>query len=454
MKFYDAITNVTRKDPDRIAIVCGDTQITYSDLAMKINDSVGKMMRHGVTSNDIVAVNVQTPIEFIRDMVASMLVGCRIFPVLPSMGLTSYERIISELDPHAVIDKEGIRSRHPFTISRLCGESEILSLTSGSCGSQKIVVRPMGNLVDEAESVANHLGLGAGQRVFAMTPLPHSFGCGLWRASLYAGATLYTVSAHDINSRIVQIRNTLEKGVDFVFGVPYLYQLLVKRHVKLSIPVTSRCFAGGETLPESVARQWLESTGVELQQEYGLSEGGITTLADNDSPSYSIGVPIPGVALRIINRSENGVGELVVYRRNPPVKYLFEGASDTFLSDGGIRTGDLVETDGCYYYFVSRSKSVIVVAGLKVTPKEVEDAVTGSRNVEDVSVVGVKDDSVGERPVAFVIPVTRPLDVDELRTTLRFKLDSYKVPHRIIEVDEFPRTSSGKVDKNALIATL
>ncbi len=459
-----AIDQIARVQPNGLAIASGSDSVTYAALVQGVRPIILKLVREGLLGPDILALDLEDPVRFIRYVLAAITLGCRVLPIPPSMGEAAKTRLLAELRPQAVIDSRGICRRDSIPYVEDASEpGAMLHLTSGSYGLQKVVVRPFLNLYDETAAVATHLGLRPGHRLLAMTPLSHSFGSGLWRATLYSGASLYVPSASHLSSRLVQIERMLEHGVDFLFGVPYLFQVLLKRRINLKQLAQTRCFAGGEALPTEVARQWLEATGTILQQEYGLGEGGITTLANVASPSSSIGSPIPGVKLAIQNLMLGGIGELVVYRNYAPRGYFLEGAAETFALDGGIRTGDLVRAFDSppkprEYCFVGRTKSVIVVAGLKLVPQEVEDAIrTWCPGVEEAAVIGAKDEHTGERPVAFVTLKPSASDLDHVKTIrgiLKDILDSYKIPKRILEVQHLPRTVSGKVDRDALQAWL
>jgi len=427
--FYEVIEAITKLDRDLIAIVCGNASVTYGALLDGIRDVILDTPESEKQTVDI--ISGATPVAFIQRVVADLAVGRPVLPILPSTHPSVYSWVFSNL-------------------SRAKLEPSILHFTSGSYGVQKIVVRPTGNLLDEAHGVATHLGLRPGSRVMITTPLEHSFGCGLWRAAIYAGATIHVSPLRNLNDRIVQLKSMMMPWrIDFMFGVPYLFRALLRAGGVPTSPQT-KCFAGGEVLSEALADQWYSETGIRLQQEYGLGEGGITTLANPETTSMSIGVPIPGVTLKIDNPDAAGVGELVVYRKCPPTRYLFGEAAETFQPDGGIRTGDLGYVRGGEFYLSGRIKSIIIVAGMKLVPREVEDVLCSCPDVDEAVVIGVKDGLTGERPMAFVTKKSNFLDVARVWSTLRSALNPYKVPKRIQILDELPRTASGKVDRNEL----
>ncbi len=455
------IDMVARAAPRTLAIVCGDRGITYETLVASVRDRLLELVGEGLHAGDIVALDITHPIRFIQYALAILTLGCRLFPIPPSMGRESRARLMTELRPKAIVDNSRLQCLPALSDVRyVYPPGGVLHLTSGSYGLQKVVVRPLGNIHNEALGVASHLGLMPGHRLMAMTPLSHSLGSGLWRATLCAGATLYAPASEAILARLSELEAMMAVPMNYLFGVPYLFQVLLQRRHNLSRLRYTRCFAGGESLSGRLAERWLGATGAPLQQEYGLGEGGITTIAKPGTPSNFIGSPLPGIVLKIREQTAHGVGELVVYRPHAPTSYLLEGPDSTFISDGGIRTGDLVKEVptlgvGTNYQFIARKKSVIVVAGLKLVPLEVEDAIRECDvEVLDVAVIAEPDARTGERPVAFVAMGSDNSDHGGIRAMIRaslsFKLSSYKVPKRIEVMRELPRTASGKVDRNAL----
>ncbi len=431
---YDVLKTHAKEQPDAVAVIDGGVISTYAELLTATDEAALRMSHQGVTSGNILSVGIDLSVPFIAGVIAGMLLGCKVLPLSVNTATDKVETLLEALRAITPVDSPGILHR-----------------TSGTYGARKLVARSIGNLIDEADAVATHIGLMPGRKLLSMTPLYHSLGCGLWRACLTAGATLVTPLQPHIYSRLIQIRSYLHQDMDYVFGVPYLFDQLSRPGNTNKMPHlnVTRCFAGGEVLTERVVRQWYRSTGTPLGQEYGLSEGGIVSIADSNTPWQSIGAPIPGVVLSIGNVGEGGSeGELIVRRNFEPTEYVFEGATDTFLPGGGVRTGDLVTRDSDYWYFKGRIKSVIVVAGNKVVPAEIEEALLAHPDVQEAVVIKTPHESTGETPIAFITGVDDKVDVRDIRESL--ELERYKIPDRILVIKMMPRTESGKVDRNEL----
>ena len=263
---------------------------------------------------------------------ACLDIGYNVVPFPPRMSDKTRRVIEADMSLTGILSEKpkvvGLGSR---SVARVPLGS-VIYMTSGSYGSHKFIARSADNLLDEARSVANHLALFPGTNVLVTTPLEHSFGCGMLRAILYAGATLYTWSGESFLDKLASFRPVLP-SMDIITGVPYVFRRLLHGWVE-GEPLKAECYAGGETVQTSLSSEWLATTGVPLCQEYGLSEAGIVTFSLPGDPSESIGRPTPGAVVSIID------DELVVYRPHLPSKYYFGESPETFV-EGGVRTGDL-----------------------------------------------------------------------------------------------------------------
>ena len=262
-------------------------------------------------------------------------------------------------------------------------------------------------------------------------------------------------SSPNINGRVLGIKKLLQEDVSIITGVPYIYELLVRGKIKSPPRRLKRCFAGGAPLKASLSHKWDQLFHSPLRQEYGLGEGGITTLGNSSDPPESIGSPVRHVRLTIDNPNSTGIGELIIYRPYAPTRYLFHESPDTFRCDGGISSGDLVYQDGDgRFYFAGRIKSIINVAGMKVNPIEIESCLLQHSSIDEVVVFGVEDSMMGEKPIAFVKQKHKGTTEKEYRRFLACQLSKHKLPKRILFVCDWPMTESGKIDFSKLKALL
>ena len=212
--------------------------------------------------------------------------------------------------------------------------------------------------------------------------------------------------------------------------------------------------AGGMALVPAVGERWEQMTKTPVYQGYGLTETSpVVTLNPFHRPKMdSIGVPIPGTDIRLVDDQGRDVaagepGELLV--RGPQVMAGYwqrpeETAS--VLRDGWLATGDVAtrDSDG-YLRIVDRKKDMILVSGFNVYPNEVEAVLAEHPGIAEVCVLGAPDPLCGEAVVAFVIPRDPTLTADQVRDHARAKLTNYKVPKTVVFRSELPKSNVGKI---------
>jgi long-chain acyl-CoA synthetase len=212
--------------------------------------------------------------------------------------------------------------------------------------------------------------------------------------------------------------------------------------------------AGGMALVPAVGERWQQLTKTPIYQGYGLTETSpvVTLVPFHRSKMASIGVPVPGTDVRLVDDSGADVapgepGELIV--RGPQVMEGYWQRPDETakaLKDGWLYTGDVatMDDDG-YFQIVDRKKDMILVSGFNVYPNEVEAVLATHPGVAEVCVLGTPDPLCGEAVVAFVIPKDRSLTAEQLRAHAKVELTNYKVPQTFVFRDELPKSNVGKI---------
>ena len=212
--------------------------------------------------------------------------------------------------------------------------------------------------------------------------------------------------------------------------------------------------AGGMALVPAVGERWQQVTKTPVYQGYGLTETSpvVTLNPFHRVKMASIGVPIPGTDVRLVNDRGEDVprgepGELVV--RGPQVMQGYWQRPDEtarMLSDGWLATGDIAVMDEeGYLFIVDRKKDMILVSGFNVYPNEVEAVLATHPGIVDVAVLGAPDPLCGEAVVAFIVRRDPALTADAVKQHARASLTNYKVPRTIVFRDELPKSNVGKV---------
>ena len=214
-------------------------------------------------------------------------------------------------------------------------------------------------------------------------------------------------------------------------------------------------------MPEDLSRLFQSRFHLELLEGYGLTEASpvVTASPPGESRVGSIGLPLPGLELRLVDDDGDDVlagdsGEIWVKGPNVFGGYWHdeEATKRALTDDGWLRTGDVaVADDEGYLYLVDRAKDLIIVSGFNVYPGEVEEIISQYPGVEDVAVVGSPHPSTGEAVKAFVVTSAgTSVDEEAIIEHCRHSLARYKCPTKVMFVDALPKGWGGKVLRQAL----
>jgi long-chain acyl-CoA synthetase len=314
---------------------------------------------------------------------------------------------------------------------------------------------------------ADAMGIRQDAVVLVVIPMFHAGGAGVAIMALSRGAHLVISS----DTRPAALAETIEAHqVSALALVPTILAGLVAHIAAINghLPSLRVLSYLGSPMPRGVLEACLERLDCGLAQFYGLTEvQGATVLSPDDHTDTqnqerlnSVGRPLPGVEVRIVNPFDGsdlppgGTGEIWV--RSPTVMNGYFGADDltreTVTSDGFVRTGDGGYLHDGYLYLRDRVKDMIVTGGENVYPAEVERVLAECPGVREVAVVGAPSSTWGETVQACVVP-TDPasgVSADELVSFARQRLAGFKCPTAVVFVDELPRNASGKILKREL----
>ncbi|MDX3578569.1 AMP-binding protein [Streptomyces sp. FL07-04A] len=305
------------------------------------------------------------------------------------------------------------------------------------------------------------LGLSPQDRVVWPLPLFHSAAHTVHVLGVVAvGAT---VCVTDGPAADEVLRRALDEDATFLVGVPTMYRRMVElaRSGEAGVPRPRVCVVAGPPCPPPLHEAFRSAFGVALLDGYGATEtgGAITTnLPRGPYVPGSCGVPLPGLTLRLTDPRTGGEvergaeGEVWVsgpalmpgYHRQPE-------ETARVLSGDWYRTGDLARQDADgYLTLTGRLEELIVRGGENVRPREVEEALVQAPGVADAAVAGVAHGTLGEVPVAYVVPTAGGLDVAAVLSACRRRLSVFELPEEIHEVAEVPRDPAGKIARGLL----
>jgi long-chain acyl-CoA synthetase len=359
--------------------------------------------------------------------------------------------LVSSVDPVAeVADRDG-------------RDTAVILYTSGTTGQPKGAELTHANLSSNVEVLCTDLlELTPDDVIFGGLPLFHSFGqtCTL-NAAVTSGASLSLLPRFDPGQAL---RLLAEHRATVFAGVPTMYGALLGHPERADYDVSALrvCVSGGAAMPVEVLRGFEKAFGCKVLEGYGLSETSPVASfnhPDRDRKPGSIGTPIRGVQMRVIDEFGNemprgDVGEIVIRGHNL-MKGYWRRPEETAaaIPDGWFRTGDMgrIDEDG-YFAIVDRKKDLIIRGGYNVYPREVEEVLYEHPAVAEAAVVGVPHPELGEEVAAAVaLKPGASVTPEELREYVRSQVAAYKYPRRLWFVDALPKGPTGKILKREII---
>ena len=341
------------------------------------------------------------------------------------------------------------------------GELAALLYTSGTTGRPKGAMLTHGNLLSNVRSCFTCLDFHEEDRLLVLLPQFHSFMFTVGTLTpLLKGASVVLVKSVSPFKHVLD--DIIHRRATMLPAVPPIHRALAGLPASVELPSLRLCISGGAPLPLEVLRQFhARFPKLPLIEGYGPTESSPVATVNpifGTPKAGSVGQPIPGVELSI--RDENGnelsdgtTGELCI--RGPNVmRGYWKQPEETALviRDAWLYTGDLGHRDADgFYYITDRKKDMLLVNGINVYPREVEEVIHRFPGVKDAAVIGVPDARRGEQPLAFVVAADGvTLDEKALHDLVREKLADYKVPRHFRVLPALPRNATGKVLKTAL----
>ncbi|MET9498957.1 type I polyketide synthase [Streptomyces sp. NPDC006552] len=489
--------------PGKTAFEDDRRAVTYRDLESRTRRLAGHLAHLGVGRGDRVAICLGNTVATVESYLATVRAAGIGVPLNPASAPAELEYLLTDSGATLIITDaararrlRGLPGLAPGTVLLVTGEvpAELLAephvhaydalataeperaarddlaldevawmfYTSGTTGRPKGVLSTQRNcLWSVASCYVPVPALTHEDRVLWPLPLFHSLShiaCVL--SVTVTGATARLLdggSAEDV------MRVLGEQDPTFLAGVPTTYHHLVtaaRRH-GFHAPSLRVGLVGGAVTGSGLHRDVEETFGVPLVDAYGSTEtcGAITVNPpDGARVDGSCGLPVPGVGVRVVDpRTGADVPtgqEGEVWVSGPNIMAGYHNSPDATaraLRDGWFRTGDLARRDAAGYFTIcGRIKELVIRGGENIHPEEIETVLRAVDGVADAAVAGAPHDTLGEVPVAYVVPGPAGFDPGTLMERCREQLSAYKVPERIHEIASVPRTASGKIRRRLL----
>ncbi|MDR2163523.1 MAG: long-chain fatty acid--CoA ligase [Clostridiales Family XIII bacterium] len=477
---------------DKPAILFKGEVITYAQLDDRVMAFANLLKSKGVASGDKVILNTVNSPEFVYIYLGTVRNAAIIVPINPMLTLEEMKYIASDSKAKFLVMHEGIMMKQGLTPDVLSealgitvipigesliaeassasrddydmvadgGEVSTFLYTSGTTGQPKAAMLTHDNLVTNAWQCVVNLEAREDDVLMCVLPMFHVFAfttCIL--LPLIDGETIDIVESFTPKTVISEL---IEKQVSLFLGVPAMYMILVEAGKKdIKFPKLRTAVCGGSALPVEIYNQVRETIGLPIIEGYGLTEASPACFFNPPSGTQkpgSIGKAMTGIDYRIGDENDEDmppgeVGELLLKGPNIMLGYYGrEAETAETLRNGWLHTGDLAKKDeDGYVYIVDRKKDMIIVSGLNVYPREVEEALYKHPKIKDAAVIGVQDGLRGEKVMAYIVPKEgEEVHSKEILRWLKERLAAYKIPRHIEFKEDLPRNSTGKIMKRML----
>ena len=450
--FARRLEATARRLPDKPALVWDGGALTFAELDARARALADALTARGVKAGDCVALSIGNHRAFAIALLAGWKIAATVAPLDKLLKDDERGGILADLLPALLLDETCVDGLESAAAGRPSEDGGALILyTSGSTGRPKGALLSHTALELAIESWAGPvMALSQADVVLATLPLAHSFGLnGALLAPLLVGATVALVDRFAPDRVLDAIRR---HRVTVFPGVATMFRRLLDAPELADADLGSVRIAvsGAAPCPWELAERWRSRTGIRIVRGYGMTElfRPISyQAADPTESPDSIGWPVPGVEIRIVDDE--------LWIKSPSAMDAYVNAPDEtreVLVDGWFRTGDLatVSAEGLVT-IVGRKRERILRGGYSVFPPEVEAVLLTHPAVAEAAVLAVPHPELGEEVAAFVAlrPDSRATP-DELVAHCRERLATFKYPRRLVVLDALPKSPTGKVLKGKL----
>jgi len=482
--------------PERLLMQTDDGRsLTYGDMLARSAQLAHALVQSGVKPGDRVAVQVEKSPEAMLLYLACVRAGAIFLPLNTAYTLAELGYFFGDAEPRLVVcdparaadiaplaeasgalvatlgrdgegsltDRASQQSKDFNDVARGPDDLAAILYTSGTTGRSKGAMLSHENLDSNARVLVDQWHFTADDVLIHALPIFHTHG--LFVATnviLMAGASMLFEGKFD-PARIV----ALLPRATALMGVPTFYvRLLQQEGLNHQTAENIRLFISGSAplLAETHAA-WREHTGHAILERYGMTETNMNTSNPyaGERRAGTVGFPLPGVSLRIVDPHSGrtlGQGEVGMIEVKGPNVFagywrMPEKTKAEFRDGGFFITGDLglIDVDG-YVHIVGRGKDLIISGGYNIYPKEIESEIDALAGVSESAVIGVAHPDFGEGVTAVVVRTPgSAIGAADIIAAIAGRLAKYKHPKRVIFVDELPRNTMGKVQKNLLRET-
>lgn len=490
---FDIIADPAHPSERTVVQLADGTTLSRAQLLARTAQYANVLASLGVAPGDRICLQIEKSVEAVALTLGAVRAGAVFVPLNTAYTTAEISYFISDAEPRLLVC-DPTRREALSQAAEKAGVAHVETLAADGSGSLAV-------LADAASSVHQPVGRGAddiGAILYTSGTTGRSKGAMLSHDNLASNALtlkdywrftpndvlLHALPIYHTHGLFVAINTVLVSGASMIFlpkfdpdqimrlmpqatcmmGVPTFYTRLLQ-HPGLTQEATKhmRLFVSGSApLLAETHREWSAKTGHAILERYGMTETNMNTSNpyDGDRVAGTVGFPLPGIEVRVVD-PETGrklaadeIGMIEVKGPNVFKGYwrMPEKTASEFRADGFFITGDLGKIDPRgYVHIVGRGKDLIISGGFNVYPKEVETEIDAMDGVVESAVVGVPHPDFGEGVVAVVVTTKQAgLDDKQIIAHLADRLAKFKQPKFVFIVDDLPRNTMGKVQKNIL----
>src|SRR5215213_7010063 len=485
--FAEQLSAAVADDPERPAVKLDDIVLNYGALDAAVARAAGMLRAKGVEPGDRVGMQLPNVPYFPIVYFGALRLGAVVVPMNPLLKDREVAYHLSDSDAKVLVAWHGFAEAaeggceqagaecviaKPGEFEQLLGgadpvdevvdraddDAAVIIYTSGTTGTPKGATLMHSNLASGADTARDLVDAGPDSVALATLPLFHVFGMNSVMNTAVKARGLLTLLPRFEPAKALEI---VERDRVTTFaGVPTMYSALLNHpeRDKHDLSSLDLCASGGSALPVEVLRGFDDCFGAKVLEGYGLSETvgmGSFNLPDRERKPGSIGVPVGGTEIKVVDDDDNEVpqgepGEIVM--RGPFVMAGYwnrDDATEEVMRGGWFHTGDVatIDEEG-YFFIVDRKKDLIIRGGYNVYPRELEETLYEHPAVREAAVIGVPNEALGEE-VAAVVALKEGADAtpDELRAYMKERVAAYKYPRTVHIVDDLPKGPTGKILK-------
>lgn len=485
MNLAKAFAETAQSNLKKTAVFWGDDEINYEQLLTQAIWMSDRLKSAGLKPGDRVAIWLKNCPQFIPALFGVLQAGAVVAPINNFLKADEVGYILSDADINVVITDTtmaegsaklaaarpglqfvqveeipaaGSPLKNLVLPDRAENDLAIIIYTSGTTGRPKGAMLSNRNLLSNVESCRIILRAVGDDRFVVLLPMFHSFMLcvGIALPMLIGGSMVLIKSVNQPKSIVEEI---IRRKATLLPAVPQFFRTFAHPSIPPNLPLRV-AISGGAPLPGEILKEFTAKFPFPLLEGYGLSEASpvCTFNPFEKQKAGSIGKPIPNVEVSVQDESgrilpPDQTGEICIKGDNVMLGYWNQPEeTKKSIRANWLLTGDVGHQDADGFLFITdRKKDMLLVNGINVYPREIEEIIYKVSGVKEAAVIGVPDSRKGEQPLAFVSAQDGfTLDEKVIQQFIRERLADYKVPKKIIVLPALPRNATGKILKKDL----